>query len=348
MKYVSMVAGLLLAGSSIAAQAQGISVRLSGGQPTSIGATSAGHLAEIAAEKGIATIQVQNGLVLTKSIQEVADGSIDMTVSPFALPFLMSKGLGPYQPLGAEGGAELASNLRIIYPFHIASFYLKSYASSSVRSYADLEGKSIHNGPPGGGALVMARQMLQAVTGLEEGKGYVGKQVDWSQQTSVMLDGSVDAQLIPGANPDSNIPVLAAAGKVQIISVPKDVFEGEAFQRLTKTPGRVAVIWKVSDFAHYGDTVEVISEDDTFRTAGEAGGIFVHKNMDKALVKKMVSAFLDTLPDLYRKVPYARTQNAGLIDESIMGMCRAKLKLHPGAVEAYEEAGYTVEDCQKP
>lgn len=348
MKYVSIVAGLLLAGSSIAAHAQDISLRLSGGQPTSIGATSAGHLAEIAAENDIATIQIQNGLVLTKTIQEVADGSIYMSVSPFALPFLMSKGLGPYGPLGAEKGAELAANLRIAYPFHIASFYLKSYASSSVSSYADLEGKSIHNGPPGGGALVMARQMLLAATGLEEGKGYEGKQVAWAQQTSVMLDGSVDAQLIPGSNPDPNIPVLAAAGKVRIISVPKDTYESEAFQRLTKTPGRVPVIWKVSDFAHYEDTVEIVSEDDTFRTAGEAGAVFVHKDMDKDLVKQMVAGFIATLPDLYRKVPYARTQSAGIVDEAVMGMCRANLKLHPGAVEAYEEAGYMLEDCQKP
>lgn len=348
MKLANLMFGALVAVIPAMALAQNVTLTVATGQPASPGDMSIRHMAEISAAEGIASLQIQSGLVLTKTIQQVAQRDTDMSYAPFALPFLMSKGLGPYSALGADGGAELADSLRILIPFHVSSYYLRAFANSGIDSWDDLAGKTLHNGPPSGGALVMARQMMQAVTGLAEGEDYTGAQIDWGQQNSIFLDGSVDASLIPGTNPDANMPMLVAAGKINLISVPKDIFEGEAFQRLVGTPGRVSVQEDLSTFDHYGDDVNAISEDSAFRTAGEAGGLFVNAAMDKELARALTASFLETLPDLYRKVPYAESQKIGVIEEAVMGVCRAGLKLHEGAVEAYEQAGYTVEECQKP
>ena len=72
---------------------------------------SPAHLTEVAGTQGIANIQLADGQTLTNSIQNVAEGKTDIAGTPYILPFLLSKGRGPYSKLGAEKGAELASNL---------------------------------------------------------------------------------------------------------------------------------------------------------------------------------------------------------------------------------------------
>ena len=61
---------------------------------------SPAHLTEIAGTKGIANIQLTDGQTLTNSIQNVAEGKTDIAGTPYILPFLMSRGVGPYGSLG--------------------------------------------------------------------------------------------------------------------------------------------------------------------------------------------------------------------------------------------------------
>ena len=62
----------------------------------------------------------------------------------------------------------------------------------------------------------------------------------------------------------------------------------------------------------------------------------------------MTAAFLKSVPDMIRKAPFAKGQLFGEISNAKMGMCNAGVKLHPGAIEAWEEAGHKVDDCAKP
>jgi TRAP-type uncharacterized transport system substrate-binding protein len=154
----------------------------------------------------------------------------------------MSRGLGPYSGLGKQKGAELAANLRMLYPYHIATFYLMAYRASGIDSWDKLKGKTIFNGPPRGGALVMARHMILLTTGLKEGEGYTGKQIAWGQANEIFLDRSVDAAVRPGTNPDSSLPILLAAGDINLVSVPKEKYEGQAWQKMINSPGAVGLV----------------------------------------------------------------------------------------------------------
>ena len=139
------------------------------------------HLAEVAALRGIADIQLASGQTLTNSIQNVAEGKTDISAAPFILGFLMSRGLGPYGALGPEKGAELAGNLRVLYPYALGIFILYAYDAKGVDGWHDLEGRKIFNGPPRGGALNNARSIITLVTGLKDGEGYEGVQANWGQ-----------------------------------------------------------------------------------------------------------------------------------------------------------------------
>lgn len=309
---------------------------------------TAKNLAEVAAANKIATIQVSGGKTLTKSMLQVAQGKTDISAMPFVLHFLLAKGLGPYSGVGRKKGKELAANLRLLYPYHLAHFYLIAFQSTGIDSYEKLKGKNVFNGPPRGGALNSARSIIRLVTGMKDGKGYKGVQVAWGQANSLFLDRSVDASMRPGTNPSAYMPLYIAAGKINIVSIPKAKYESKAFQKFMNAPGKAPTMFTLKQLAHYGPNVKIVSEDDKYRTVSDTGGDVVHKKMPKALAKALTAAFIKSVPDAIKKVPFIKGQGLGQIDDSKMRLCRAGVKLHPGAVEAWQEAGFKVADCQKP
>lgn len=306
------------------------------------------HLAEAAAAAGVANIQVADGQTLTNSIQNVAEGKTDIAGTPYILPFLLSKGRGPYSKLGEEKGAELASNLRALYPVTLGIFALYAFDSTGVKGWDDLEGRAIYNGPPRGAALSNARAIIQLVAGLKDGDGYKGVQVNWGQAVKTITDGSAEAVVLPILFPDSRITQSLASGNMTVWSVPKDKWESEAFSKYLRAPGSAPFTLDAAS-ANLGEGVTLVTEDDTFRGLATIGGDIVNKNMSFDLAKALTKAHIDTLDDLKNKAPFAKYAGYGVVDAVKSGMCGPNpLKYHEGAVAAWEEAGYTIDDCAKP
>jgi TRAP-type uncharacterized transport system substrate-binding protein len=278
----------------------------------------------------------------------LAEEKIDISPSVFILNFLMARSVGPYASLGKKKGAELASNIRILYAYHIAPMFpVISFTTKGIDSWDKLKGKKILNGPPRGGALTTARGIIRLVAGVSEGKGYIGKQVGWSSFDSTFLDGGVDATVRPATNPPGFMPLYTAAGKVTVVSIPKDKFYSPAFQKLVTAPGNVPNITPIKDM-NWGKGVNIISEDGMHRSLAQVAGDAVHKNMSKSLAKKITAAFISTQDSLNRKTPWAKSSKYTNMDDKQMGFCKAGVKFHPGAIEAYKEAGISVPACAIP
>jgi len=242
---------------------------------------SMAHLAEAAAAAGVANIQVADGQTLTNSVQNVAEGKTDIAGTPYILPFLLAKGRGPYSKLGAEKGAELAANLRALYPVTLGIFALYAYDSKGLKGWGDLEGKTIYNGPPRGAAV-------------------------------------------------------------------KDKWDSDPFQKYLRAPGSAPFTLPVAD-ANLGKGVTLKSADGIFRGLATIGGDIVNKNMSFDLAKALTKAHIDTLDQLKAKAPFAKHAGYGVVDVVKSGMCGPNpLKYHAGAVAAWEEAGYKIDDCAKP
>jgi TRAP-type uncharacterized transport system substrate-binding protein len=352
MKYKLLLGTVILfaaAAASSLGQAENVTLTAASAQPGGASDIAIKNLAEVAAVNNIATIQVQGGQVLTKTLVQVAENKTDITAGGYILNFLMSKGLGPYSGLGKAKGKALADDVRLLYPYHLAYFSLVAFQSSGIDSYDKLKGKKVHNGPPRGGALIVGRNVIRLSSGgLAEGKGYTGKQIAWGQANNIFLDGTVDATVRPGLNPASWMTILMSAGKLNLISVPKKAFEGTAWTKYANSPGNVPVIFPVTEFAHYGPNVRVISDDNMFRSVANPGGDMVHKNMSKSLAKALTVAFIKGVPNLLRKTAFAKSAHFGHIDNKNFNFCQAGMKFHPGAIEAWEEAGHKVIACAKP
>ncbi|MDE1130614.1 MAG: C4-dicarboxylate ABC transporter substrate-binding protein [Ascidiaceihabitans sp.] len=305
---------------------------------------SLAHMTEIAGTNGIANIQLAEGQTLTNSIQNVAEGKTDIAGTPFILPFLMSRGVGPYGSLGAEAGAELASNLRVINPFTLGVFFLFAYDSKGIGGWDDLEGRTIYNGPPRGGALTNGRAMIQIVAGLEDGSGYQGMQTNWGQGATLISSGEPDAVVLPELFPSSRLTIPSAAGAMTIWSMPSKAYESDAMQKYMKAPGSAPWTSDVASLeAIMGDGFTFVSEDDTFRAFATIGGNVVNKSMDDALVTELVSTYIASLEDLMAKAPYGKTVG---YDFPMQGMCGANpIQYHPAAAAAWREAGFELDDC---
>lgn len=306
------------------------------------------HLADVASERGIADIQITLGQTGANATLAVAEGRADIGICPFILPFLMSKGVGPYAAIGAEKGAELASTLRILYPYSFGVYVLYGYDTVGISGWDDLEGRRILNGPPRGGATAEARGLIQVVTGLEEGKGYEGIQSDWSQMVTTITEGTSDVALLPEYIPADRPLQALSAGKMTFWSIPKDIYEGEPMQRLLAAPGSAPFQLTVEQMQALGENATIVSEDDIFRTRGSVGGNCVSASMDDDLAYELAKAHIETLDEIYAKAPYARNVGFEELDARLSGMCGPNpVKYHPGAVRAWEEAGYSVPDCAK-
>lgn len=342
-----MIAGALLAAAASAstafAQANLTAETASAGGSTHLAPS---HLTEIAGRAGIANIQLAEGQTLTNSLQNVAEGKTDIASAPHILPFLMSRGVGPYGSLGAEKGAELAANLRSIYPYTLGIFFLFAFDSKGIDGWDDIEGRTIFNGPPRGGALTNARAIIQIATGLEDGKGYTGIQANWGQAATVIIGGEPDAVVLPELFPNTRISQIGSAGNVTAWSLPKEIYESEAMQKYMGAPGSAPAELKIAELqAALGESWTFVSEDETFRGMATIGGDVVHKDMDEELVYNLVKAYVASLDELKAKAPFGNTVN---YDNPALGMCgKNPMKYHPGAVRAWEEAGYEIPDCAK-
>ena len=339
---------LATAGSSVAVAQTNMTFHTAGsGTPVGLTATA---LAEFASERGIGNIQISEGKVATLYLQALAEGKIDLANGPFILPFLMTKGAGPYAKIGKEKGAELGANIQLLYPYTLAVFSLYAYNAKGMNGWDDLKGRKILNGPPRGAATTNSRALAQFFGGAKHGQDYESVTVNWNQASAAIVDGTADAAVLtvhfPGPRETRNI----AAGTMTMWSMPKAKFESEKGRKLLNKPGSVAYTAPVSFIQEkMGSDWTIESEDGTFRGMAVTGGDFVNKSMSEDMAYKLTKAHIDHLDEIKSLAPFMSTLNYGEIDPKVAGLCGPNpVKFHPGAVRAWEEAGYKIADCAKP
>ena len=317
------------------------------GTPVALTATA---LVEQASERGVANIQLKEGQTATNYLQALAEGKIDLANGPFILPFLMTKGAGPYAKLGKEAGAELGQNIQLLYPYTLAIFTLYAYNAKGISGWDDLAGRKILNGPPRGAATGNSRALAQFFGGVKHGQDYESVTVNWNQASAAIVDGTADAAVLtvhfPGPRETRNI----AAGAMTMWSMPKAMFESDKAQKLLNKPGSGAYTAPVSFIQEkMGSDWTIVSEDDTFRGMAVTGGDFVNKSMDEETAYQLTKAHIENLEAIKNVAPFMSTLNYGILDTKVAGLCGPNpVKFHAGAVRAWEEAGHSVPDCAKP
>jgi uncharacterized protein len=302
---------------------------------------------------GVATLQITEGATLTNSVKAVAEGRLDIAAAPLILPFLLSRGIGPYSGVGAEKGKELADNIRAIF-FHAGSHQIFAYYDSKpIEDITKLDGTRIWNGPPRGAALTSGRATVQLLSGLKDGEGYEGVQSPWPDAVSTITGGSVDAWTSPDGLPSGRQIRIAAAGATTIHDIPSALYNSELGKQITAAPGHAPFSMPVDEYraAYAGNDITIVTDDDTFDSYSTAFGEIVPAEMDEQLVFDIVTVVLEAQDRFEKGSPIGPNLNMtfGDIDGVSQGACGAvQIKMHPGAIRAYQEAGFTVAECLHP
>lgn len=302
---------------------------------------------------GVATMQITEGATLTNSVQAVAEGQLDMAPAPLILPFLLQRGIGPYSGIGPERGAELAGNLRALFFLAASAQMFGHYEGAPIEDIRDLDGLRIWNGPPRGAALTSGRAAIRMLSGLAEGEGYEGVQSPWPDTVSTITGGGADAWTIPEGLPSGRQIAIAAAGPTVIYDMPSDVLDSELGQQIVAAPGHAPYSVPVEEVraAYAGNDITVVTDDDTFDSFALAFAQVVPATMDDDLAYAITEAYLEGQERFETgspRGPYLFL-SFGDIDGAAQGVCGAvDMRMHPGAVRAYEEAGHAVADCVRP
>ncbi|OAN76442.1 hypothetical protein A8B78_02880 [Jannaschia sp. EhC01] len=310
-------------------------------------------LAGVLESAGVATLQITEGATLTNSVQAVAEGQLDMAPAPLILPFLLSRGIGPYSGVGEEQGAELASNLRALFFTAASAQIFGHYDSGAISDITELEGMRIWNGPPRGAALTSGRAAVQLLSGLQEGEGYEGIQSPWPDTVSTITGGGADGWTIPEGLPSGRQIAIASAGAITIYDMPSDLLNSELGQQIVNAPGHAPYSVPVEEVraAYAGNDITIVTDDDTFDSFATAFAQIVPAGMDEQLAYDITSAFLagqERFETGSPRGPYLFL-SFGDVDGVSQGVCGAvNMVMHPGAIRAYEDAGHTIADCLRP
>lgn len=289
-----------------------------------------------ASDAGVAEIQVTDGNTLTKTLLGISTGKVNMGIVPVAAAGLLKAGKGPYKKLDEAKRMALKSKLRGIFGFNAGYYTFVTFADSGIEKWEDIKGKKVLVGPPSGAASNNSIAMIEAATGYKAGEDYIAVKMGWGAVQQEFTDRKVDVLMRPGPWPNALLTQLQASGEIRILGLPEKVMSSP----VAKRPGFGALQVATSDigegkysFAHNdGDQINLIA----YKMM-----LLVSEDMDDELVYGMTKAFFEDYDEAMKSAAWM----PGLgINKVITGLDAADMKLHPGAVKYYKEAGIELPD----
>jgi len=254
----------------------------------------------------------------------VSKGKMDFYMSSPVGQWLMEKQIGPFKKL--KNGKELSGKLRHIFTYEIGPYHFVTYADSGIKSMADLKGKKVFIGPPGGAATRVVAIMIKAQAGLVAGKDYTKINMGWSAAIQAFQDKKFDVLVFPTNAPSPAIQQIALNNKLRLLSV--DVSKQG---RLLRTPGRTI---RTIDPTVYGKNMV---NTKPVSTLGALVGIGVRADMPEDVVYRITKAFWENVNEAHASAVWMK--NAVNLKVALVVVPHG---LHPGAARYYKEKGVKI------
>jgi hypothetical protein len=233
-----------------------------------------------------------------------------------------------------ENAAELAENLQLVYWFPLGQYHIVTYADSGIETPADLKGKKVFLGPPGGGAYAAAKTWVNIISGYEPDKDFDPVKASWSSAQQGFQDRQFDVYIISGIAPFPLLEQLSLTSDLRLIGLSKDEFDAN--------PAAQDFVYNVQGeelgiipAGIYGDGV--VNTDDVY-TLGAVVGITARKDLDADLIYNITKTYWEASKGAMETNPWLKdvTLEYGVQDGG--------MSLHPGALRYYEEIGLDIPD----
>ncbi|MFC4246983.1 TAXI family TRAP transporter solute-binding subunit [Natribaculum luteum] len=230
----------------------------------------------------------------------------------------MALALGNTVRLAANGEGDFDESLPLRAAFGAYTNHTQVVVptDSDVETLADLEDMNVSVGAPGSGTEVIAGELLEwyglTYDDINE------ERLSFSETSSALQDGNVDAGFWSVAYPASSIEELASQRDVRLLDFPEDDLEA------------------INEEMPYYSASEIPAgtypgQDEAVTNPGVTNTMIVHEDMDADFLYDIVEAIFTNLDDL-EEIHHV----AGQFEEAARD---GPIELHPGAADYLDEAG---------
>lgn len=327
------LAGALVLGVSSAVQSQDVNLKMATIAPGTSAYLAMTTMATLVNQNldGV-NIQVDATGAATKHMIEVAQGKLDMSMTSPTVYNFMKSGTIMYSKL--ENAAELAENLQLVYWFPLGQYHIVTYADSGIMTPADLKGKKIFLGPPGGGAYAAAKRWVNIISGFEPDTDFEPVKASWSSAFQGFQDRQFDVYITSGIAPFPQLEQLSLTSEIRIIGLSKEEFEANpaAQDFVFNVQGEELGIIPAGIYGK-----GVVNTEDVY-TLGAVVGVTARKDLDADLIYNITKTYWEASKEAMKTNPWLGDIT---LDYAVQD---GAMTLHPGALRYYEEVGVEIPD----
>lgn len=263
-------------------------------------------------------VELALGQTLTKSLLKMGKGSLDSGVVPPLAFSALSKGQGPYKKLGAENGAKMAANTRVLFGFASSTYHPIVWADGGIESWKDIKDKKVYIGAPAGAASRLITTLIKTASGYEEGKDYEGIKAPWNVAMQGFRDGQYDVVFMPSAIGSQSITELSLSRNIRLLSLDADMTPPAGL-------GLGKVVIPADTYAGQ------VNKDEDVNAWLTVMMLAVKKDMPDEVAYGLTKTYFDNLDAARESNDLLKTVAAEQRFNEVVGI------LHPGAVKYYKE-----------
>ena len=275
----------------------------------------------------------------TKHMVEAAQGKLDIVMTSPIIYNLMANGAGMYKNL--DTAPELSENLSLMFWFPYGAYHMVTYADSGIENIEDLRGKRVFLGPPGGGAYNTAKGWISALTEMQPGADYTPVKASWGAALQGFQDRQFDVYISGGIPPFPQVEQLALTSELRIIGLNKAQADAVSAGRNAAAKKAVTAMGRSLDVIKEGTYGDGVVNDEDVYTIGSLVGVAARLDLSEDAVYQITKTFWENMEEVRKTAPYMKDVNLET------AFAAPNMKLHPGALKYYTEAGVNIPTALK-
>ena len=265
--------------------------------------------------------QVRATGAATKHMVDAANGKVDFLFGSPTINWLMAENIGPFKAM--ENAPELEKKVGMIFSYQIGPYHYVTRADSGIETLADMKGRKVFAGPPGGAAKNVVLRNIKDASGLTAEDMDV-QTFGFDAAIQAFQDDKIDVIVLPTNLPSPPIQQFALTKEIRILDVDIDKLKINA-----ATGGTVNEI--------AGDSYGANQIGGTARTHGALVNFSAGLHVDEEVVYQVTKAIWENLNEIHETAVWMPST---VRKETALQLIPGRL--HPGAERYYREMGWEI------
>ncbi len=259
-------------------------------------------------------VSVRPYQAITETFKALDSGLVDITWAPAAFEFFISKGIGPYTPLGKRSFYKLAAGGQAC-PFIITT-------DPTVKTIADLKGKRVAAKKPGDEPLQNIKNAYFAANNMTDDDIKLLEFVAYTDCIRMLKEGTADAGMFLSSTLNPSVEELALSKDIYFINAS----DAEINAVISKEPYWFQTTIPAGTYKGQDKPVSIPSHME---------GYFVRLDFDQERAYEMVKALYDHFDEFSA---YHATVRYFSLDHAV-SITRIYHPFAPGSVKYFKEKG---------